>query len=243
MIIFFKQPGLGALGQWGACSRRPASSAMGGLKTQCQGNKKKCKVNKNNSKCAYELKTGAWKLISGFSARFGHLLGLVDLLKGRSMLWFLVLLMLCAGHLYIWSKELPKWETDPKTCWSEHGASWQFHRALHPIPCAECEQGLASPSQPLLPLWLCLPPWTLLIKLLHVLEAWKGKALSKESVSDLEPPSTAGCPPCRHSPMAAWISCVPFQAQSRASRLQLLPVSQHAWPQLFLIVRHENKVV
>lgn len=37
--------------------------------------------------------------------------------------------------------------------------------------------------------------------------------------------------------------CVPFQAQSRAWRLQLLPVSQHAWPQLFLIVRHENKVI
>lgn len=64
VIIFLKQPDLGALGQWGAHSRWAASSAVGELKTQCQGNKKKCKVNKNNSKCTYEWKNGVWKLIS-----------------------------------------------------------------------------------------------------------------------------------------------------------------------------------
>lgn len=40
MIIFFKQPGLGALGQWGACSRQAASSAVGGIKNTMPGQQK-----------------------------------------------------------------------------------------------------------------------------------------------------------------------------------------------------------
>lgn len=51
MIIFLNQPGLGALGQRGA-----ANSPTGELKIWCQDNKKRRKVNKNNSKCTCELK-------------------------------------------------------------------------------------------------------------------------------------------------------------------------------------------
>lgn len=37
---------------------------QGSLKIWCWDDKKKCKVNKNNSKCTYELEAGIWKLIS-----------------------------------------------------------------------------------------------------------------------------------------------------------------------------------
>lgn len=52
---------------WGDGVRVPGellAVLWGELKTQCQGNKKKCKINKNNSKCIYESKAGIWKLIS-----------------------------------------------------------------------------------------------------------------------------------------------------------------------------------
>lgn len=42
----------------------PLAVLRGSLKTRRQGDKKKHKVNENNSKCTYELKAGTRKLIS-----------------------------------------------------------------------------------------------------------------------------------------------------------------------------------